>query len=169
MRKIQDYTIDLKKMFKSRKGRIYPLFKNEREEVQNFIENKLRKRYIRPSESLQISPVFFVGKKNRGKSIVIDYHNLNDQMVKNNYPLSLITDLIDNIESKQVFTKIDLWWEFNNMRVKKEDEWKRAFTTYIGFFKLTVIFFGITNSLATFQVIVMRAPNRKRFPMHLNT
>ena len=75
-------------------------------------------------------------------------------MVKNNYPLSLITDLIDNIESKQVFTKIDLWWEFNNMRVKKEDEWKRAFTTYIGFFKLTVMFFGITNSLATFQTMI---------------
>ena len=41
--------------------------------------------------------------------MVIDYHNLNDQMVKNNYSLSLIKDLIDNMESKQVFTKIDLW------------------------------------------------------------
>jgi len=40
---------------------------------------------------------------------VIDYYNLNDQTVKNNYPLPLITDLIDNIESKKVFTKMDLW------------------------------------------------------------
>ena len=122
MRKIWDHTIDLKKIFKSRKGRIYPLFKNEREEVQNFIEDQLRKRYIRPLKFLQISPAFFVGKKNGGKSMVIDYHNLNDQMVKNNYSLSLITDLIDNMESKQVFTKIDLWQGFNNMRVKEEDE-----------------------------------------------
>jgi len=39
----------------------------------------------------------------------MDYCNLNDQTVKNNYLLSLIIDLIDNMESKQVFTKIDLW------------------------------------------------------------
>jgi len=53
-------------------------------------------------------PVFFVGKKNKSKRIIIDYHNLNDQTVKNNYPLLLITDLIDNMGSKKVFTKMDL-------------------------------------------------------------
>ena len=42
----------------------------------------------------------------------MDYHNLNDQTVKNNYLLPLITDLIDNMGSKKVFTKIDLRWEF---------------------------------------------------------
>jgi len=50
-RKTWDYAIDLKEMFKLRKGRIYPLFKNEREEVQNFIEDQLRKGYIWPSKS----------------------------------------------------------------------------------------------------------------------
>jgi len=52
----------------------------------------------------------------------MDYYNLNNQMVKNNYPLLLITDLIDNIGSKRVFTKMDLWWGFNNMRIKKGDK-----------------------------------------------
>jgi len=66
-RKVWDYTIDLKKTFKLQKRRIYPLSKNEREEVQNFIEDQLRKGYIRPSKSSQISPVFFVGKKNGSK------------------------------------------------------------------------------------------------------
>jgi len=55
-----------------------------------------------------MSPVFFIGKKNGSKRIVIDYHNLNDQTVKNNYLLPLITDLIDNMGSKKVFTKMDL-------------------------------------------------------------
>jgi len=54
-------------------------------------------------------PVFFVAKKNRSKRIVIDYCSLNDQTVKNNYPLPLITDLIDIMESKKIFTKINLW------------------------------------------------------------
>jgi len=66
--------------------------------------------------------VFFVGKKDRGKRMVMDYYNLNDQTVKNNYPLPLITELIDNMGSKKVFTKIDLRWGFNNVQIKEGDE-----------------------------------------------
>jgi len=77
-RKIWDHAIDLKEMFKPQKGRIYPLSKMEREEVQKFVEDQLRKGYIRPSKSPQTLPVFFVGKKDRSKWIVIDYCNLND-------------------------------------------------------------------------------------------
>ena len=122
MRKVWDHAIDLKETFKPWKGRIYPLSKNEREEVQNFVKDQLRKRYIRPSKSPQMSPVFFVGKKDRSKQIVMDYHNLNDQTVKNNYSLPLITDLINNIGSKKVFTKMDLRWGFNNVRIKEGNE-----------------------------------------------
>jgi len=106
-RKVWDHTIDLKEIFKPKKERIYLLFKNKKEEVQNFIEDQLRKGYIRLSKSPQILLVFFVSKKDREKSMVMDYHNLNDQTVKNNYPLLLITDLIDNMGSKQVFTKMN--------------------------------------------------------------
>ena len=82
----------------------------------------MRKGYIRPSKSPQILLVFFVSKKNRSKRMVMDYYNLNKQTIKNNYPLPLITDLIDNMESKRVFTKMNLWWGFNNVRIKKKDE-----------------------------------------------
>ena len=95
-------------MFKPKKERIYFLSKNKRKEVQNFVKDQLRKRYIRPSKFSQMSPVFFVSKKDGEKRMVMDYCNLNDQTVKNNYSLLLIMDLIDNIESKQVFTKMDL-------------------------------------------------------------
>jgi len=153
-RKVWDHAINLKEIFKPQKERIYLLSKNEREEVQNFVEDQLRKRYIRLLKSPQTSPVFFVGKKDGNKRMVIDYRNLNDQTVKNNYPLLLITDLIDNMRSKRVFTKIDLWWGFNNIRIKEGDEWKEAFTTHMGSFEPTVMFFGITNSPATFQAMM---------------
>ena len=107
-RKIWDHAIDLKEMFKPRKGRIYPLSKDEREEVQKFVKDQLRKGYIRPSKSSQTSPVFFVEKKDGSKRMVINYRNLNDQTVKNNYLLLLITDLIDNMGGKKIFTKMDL-------------------------------------------------------------
>jgi len=122
IRKVWDHAIDLKETFKPQKGRIYPLSKNEREEVQNFVKDQLRKGYIRLSKSPQTSPVFFVRKKDRSKQMVMDYHNLNDQTVKNNYSLPLITDLIDNMRSKKVFTKMDLRWGFNNVRIKEGDE-----------------------------------------------
>jgi len=107
-RKVWDHAIDLKEILKPQKGRMYRLSKNKREEVQNFVEDQLRKQYIRPLKSPQTSPVFFVGKKNGSKRIVMDYHNLNDQTVKNNYLLLLIADLIDNMGSKKVFMKMDL-------------------------------------------------------------
>jgi len=153
MRKVWDYAIDLKETFKPQKGRIYPLSKNERE-VQNFVEDQLRRGYIRPSKSPQTSPVFFVGKKDGSKRMVIDYRNLNDQTIKNNYPLPLITELIDNMGSKKVFMKMDLRWGFNNVRIKEKDEWKEVFTTHISSFELTVMFFGMTNLPATFQAMM---------------
>jgi len=122
IRKVWDYTIDLKETFKPRKEKIYPLSKDKREEVQKFVNGQLRKGYIRLSKSPQTSLVFFVAKKDRSKRMVIDYHSLNNQIVKNNYPLPLIMDLIDTIGSKKVFTKMDLWWGFNNVRIKERDE-----------------------------------------------
>jgi len=101
-----------------------------------------------------MSPVFFVGKKDGDKCMVMDYHKLNRQTVKNNYPLPLITELVDNMESKRVFMKIDLWWGYNNVRVKEGDKWKAVFTTYIGSFEPIVMFFGMTNLPATFQAMI---------------
>jgi len=106
-KKVWDHAIDLKEMFKPRKGRIYPLSKRERKEVQHFVEDQLRKGYIRLSKFPQTLPVFFVGKKDGSKRMVMDYRNLNDQTIKNNYPLPLITELINNMGSKKVFTKMD--------------------------------------------------------------
>jgi len=73
-RKTWDHVIDLKEMFKPWKGRIYSLSKDEREEVQKFVDDQLRKEYIRLSKFPQTSPVFFVNKKDRSKQMVIDKH-----------------------------------------------------------------------------------------------
>jgi len=56
--------------------------------------------------------------------------------------------------SKKVFTKMDLRWGFNNIWIKEGDEWKGAFTTYMGSFKPTVMFFGMTNSPVIFQAMM---------------
>ena len=87
---------------------MYPLSRGEREEVREFIREQLRKGYIWPSKSLQMAPIFFVGKKDEKKQMVQDYWYLNKWTVKNNYLLPLILDVLENIGTKKVFTKIDL-------------------------------------------------------------
>ena len=58
--------------------------------------------------------------------------------------------MLENIRTKKVFTKIDLRWGYNNMRIKEGDEWKAAFTTPEESFEPIVVFFRLTNLLATF-------------------
>jgi len=60
-------------------------------------------------------------KKNKKKRMVQNYRYLNSWTVKNNYPLPLILDLINNIR-KKVFTKIDLRWGYNNVKIKEGDK-----------------------------------------------
>jgi len=101
IRKLWDYAINIKKRFVLRKEKVYPLLREEWEKVE-FIAEQLRKEYIRLSKSPQIAPVFFVGKKNGKKWIVQDYRYLNEWTVKNNYLLSLILDIVENIGTKNI-------------------------------------------------------------------
>ena len=73
---------------------------------------------------------------------------------KNNYPLLLILDILENMETKKMFTKINLQWGYNNVRIKEGDEWKATFTILEGSFEPIVILFGLTNSLAMFQAMM---------------
>jgi len=86
------------------------------------VEKQLRKGYIRLSKSPQTSPVFLVGKKDGKKRMVQDYRYLNKETIKNNYPLPLISDLIDTMGTKKMFTKIDLRWGYNNIWIKEGNE-----------------------------------------------
>ena len=78
MRKLWDYAIEVKEGFMLRKGKVYPLSREEREEVREFVKEQLRKGYIQPSKSPQTAPVFFVGKKDGKKRMVQDYRYLNE-------------------------------------------------------------------------------------------
>ena len=153
-RKVWDYTIEVKEGFVLRKGKVYSLSREEREEVHEFIKEQLRKGYIRLLKSPQIAPVFFVGKKDGKKRMVQNYWYLNEWTVKNNYPLPLISDIIKNMGTKRMFTKMDLRWGYNNVRIKEGDEWKVAFMTLEGSFEPMVMFFGLKNSPAIFQVMM---------------
>jgi hypothetical protein len=116
-----------------------------------FLEDALATGRIRHSKSPIGAPVFFIKKKDGKLRFVQDYHVLNLITWKNRYPLPLIDDLIHRLKGAKYFTKLNVRWGYNNVRIKKGDEWKAAFRTNHGLFKLLVMYFGLTNSPATFQ------------------
>jgi len=75
------------------------------------------------------APVFFIKKKDGSLQLVQDYQVLNSIMVKNKYPFLLISKLVSQLCGARYFTKLDVCWGFNNIRIKPRDEWKAAFQT----------------------------------------
>ena len=98
--------------------------------------------------------MFFIKKKDGLLQLVQDYRTLNAITVKNRYSLPLISELVSQLHRAKCFTKLDVRWEFNNVCIKPRDEWKAAFCTNHGLFKPLVMFFGMTNSPATFQTMM---------------
>ena len=75
-------------------------------------------------------------------------------MVKNKYPLPLISELVNKLEVTKYFTKLNVCWGFNNVHIKEGDKWKAVFQTNCGLYEPLVMFFRLTNSLATFQTMM---------------
>ena len=126
----------------------------EKESLAKFIKEQLAKGYIRPSRSPYSSPFFFIKKKSGELCPVQDYWRLNSLTIKNRYPLPLIPKLINQIRNVRLFTKLDIRWGYNNIRIKEGDEWKGAFKTNLGLYEPCVMFFGLTNSPSTFQTMM---------------
>jgi len=94
---------------------------HQKEVLWTFISENLDKGYIRPSTSPLAAPFFFVRKKDSKLHPCQDYRHLNEQMIPNKYPLPLIPELIDKLKGAKIFTKLDLRWGYNNVRIKEED------------------------------------------------
>ena len=146
-----DHAIDLKPDFVPKDCKVYPLSLPEQAKMNEFIDENLAKGYICPSKSPMASPFFFVSKKNGDLRPCQDYRQLNEGTVKNAYSLPLISELLDQLKGARYFTKLDVQWGYNNIRIKDGDQWKAAFKTSRGLFEPTVMFFGLYNSPATFQ------------------
>src|SRR5882724_2097977 len=99
------------------------------------------------------SPIFSIKKKDGSLHLVQDYQKLNAMTMKNAYPLPLIPDILNKVSKAKAkyFTKLDVCWRYNNVHIKEGDKWKNAFWTNQGLFEPLVMFFGLTNSPATFQ------------------
>jgi hypothetical protein len=109
---------------------------------------------IRQSKSPLRASVFFIKKKDGKLRFVQDYRALNAITRENRYLLPLIDNLIHRLKDMHYFTKLDVCWGYNNVRIREGDKWKATFHTNRGLFEPLVMYFSLTNSLATFQTMM---------------
>src|SRR6266446_1699299 len=133
---------------------MFPLSPAEQKELDEFLRENLANRCICPSKSPIRAPVFFIKKKEGSLCLVQDYQKLNKITVKNSYLLPLVSDVLTRLRNAEWFTTLDLHWGFNNVQLKEGDEWKVAFSMNRGLFKPLIMFFGLCNSPATFQMMM---------------
>ena len=134
--------------------KVYPMNWIEDKAVQKFLHDELEKGYIREFKSPYASSFFFVRKKDGKMRPVQDYRKINTITIQNQYPLPLIADLIRDLSNAHIYTKLDVRWGYNNVHIREGDEKKAAFKTRYGLFEPTVMYFGLTNSPATFQTMM---------------
>ena len=150
-----DHAIDLKEgVLEAINCKIIPTTREEDEALKTFIKEQLERGYIRKSKSPYASAFFFIKKKDRKLRPIQDYRKLNQHTIRNKYPLPLIPELISQVKDANIFSKLDIHWGYNNIRIKEGDQHKAAFKTKYGLYEPNVMFFGLTNSPATFQAMM---------------
>jgi hypothetical protein len=101
--------------------KVYPMSHSEQTKLNAYINEHLLTSHIQPSKSPMASPCFFIEKKDGKLCFIQDYHKLNVMTVKNQYPLLLIPELVKKLCSAKYFTKLDIWWGYQNIWIKEGD------------------------------------------------
>src|SRR5258705_9666286 len=116
--KAWDHAIEPHPDAKLPRGRTFPLSPAKQKELDEFLQENLANGQIHLSKSPIRAPVFFVKKKEGSLCLVQDYWKLNEIMIKNSYPLLLVSDMLTRLHNAEWFTTLDLCWGFNNIHPK---------------------------------------------------
>ena len=122
----------------------------ELEVVKKYLVNNLDKGFIMPSQALYTAPVLFVKKPDSSLYFCIDFRKLNLLTKKDQYLLPLINETLARIRRTKLFTKLDIWQAFYQIRIYPDSEELTTFRTWFGMYKYKVLPFRLTNGLLTY-------------------
>jgi hypothetical protein len=149
-----EFTIELQPSTTPISRRPYKMTLKEMAELKVQLNELMEKGFIRLSSSPWGCLVLFVKKKDQSLRLCVDYRPLNAVTIKNKYPLPRIDILIDQLVSAKVFSKVDLWSDYHQIKIRLKDVPKTAFSTRYGLYEYLVMSFGLTNAPAHFMYLM---------------
>ncbi len=133
---------------------LYSMSEDQLKKVRIYLDENLKRGFIRSSKSLTEYSILFVSKKNATKQLCVNYRQLNKITRQDSYFLPLIKELQDRLGRVKWFTSLNLKEAYYQVQMKKEEKWKTAFWTRYEHYKYTVMLFELKNTLTTFQRLI---------------
>ena len=144
-------TIDLEPGKEPPSGKLYPQSTDELELPQQYLDEMLKNGNIRPGKSSAGTPIFFMKQANGKLGIVVDYRGLNTNTIIDKYPLPLISILMEQVGTSQIFSELYLMLNFNLLHIAAGNEWNTGLKTWYGQYEFTVMPFRLINAPSVFQ------------------
>jgi len=149
-----DHEIPLLNDKQSKWMSLYSMSEDQLKKVRTYLDENLKRGFIRPSKSLTEYSILFVSKKNDTKQLCVNYRQLNKITRQDSYFLPLIKELQDWLDRVKWFTSLNLKEAYYWVQMKKDKEWKTAFWTRYRHYKYTVMLFELKNAPVTFQRLI---------------
>ena len=132
----------------------YRLPYNQRQMVEDHINELLKAGIIQPSNGPWSSPLVIVDKKDGGKRYCVDYRKLNKITVKNSHPLPRIDDILASLGGSKYFTSLDLKSGYWQIEMDKDSIEKTTFTCFLGNFAWLKMPFGLSGAVGKFSELM---------------
>ncbi len=129
---------------------LYSMSEDQLKKVRTYLDENLKRGFIRSSKSLTEYSILFISKKNETKQLCVNYRQLNKITKQDSYFLLLIKELQDRLGRVKWFTSLNLKEAYYQVQMKKEEKWKTAFWTRYKHYKYTVMLFELKNVLIIF-------------------
>ncbi len=133
----------------------YGMNLNYAQRIREDLNKLLDEQFIFPIETTQwLSSLIIVSKKNGKLQICVDYRKLNSQTKKDPFPLPFLDIILDTIVGHKMYSFMDGYNGYNQVKMVEEDKEKTSFIFKWGAYAYNIMPFGLCNALATFQKIV---------------
>lgn len=122
--------------------------------VRQELDNMLKAKTITPASSAWSFPAIIATKKDGKPRFCVDYRTLNSRMKTKPWPIPQTQEIFDALGGSRVFTTLDLFSGYRQIRMAEDCKEKTAFICRFGTFQFEVMPFGLMNAPFTFQKVM---------------